>query len=195
MKERIAAVLLVLFLVIFTCAMRQQSKINFKRSWINMTVNFNRKRIIEREAKLNKLDPDWLRAIIFIESRGDSSAISETGCRGITQINRGNAKYFGYEHEEMHDDEKALIVAARLNKESRDYYKTNPKLQKQESEQTWLAREYSKGRGKALNNFLVGLDYARNLIKVYQAIKAGAQLVSLNGRIEKIDLDKINGEA
>ena len=195
MKNLLAGFLFLFFIGFFIYGVFSESGNNNLKKWAAMTINFNRNHVIEREAALNNLDPDWLRATIFVESRGNSDAISPTGCRGITQINKRNAEYFGYSHKEMHDDEKALIVAARLTKEAEAFYHKSPAIKKGESLNSWLAREYNKGRGVARHNFLAGLAYSRNLNKVYKAIKDGVSEVALNGKIEKIDLAKINGEA
>jgi soluble lytic murein transglycosylase-like protein len=172
----------------------ENKKAEFWR-WVKMSINLERKNYIHAEAKINDIDPDLIRAIIWIESQGESKAISETGCRGISQINRGNAIHFGYKHDEMHDDKKALQVMARLLKESRDYYYSNNKLKKQESLITWMLREYNVGREVARKNFLAAKSYAVLVNSVYEAIKKGTFQIVKNGKPHKIDIAKINGEA
>lgn len=172
----------------------ENKKAEFWR-WAKMSINFDRKRIIETESKINQVDPDLFRAIIWIESQGDSAAISPTGCRGIGQINKGNAKTFGHEHEDMHKDEFSIPISLRLIKESRDYYFSNKELKKKESLEEWILREYNVGRGVALKNFLAGKSYAKLVLLVYRAIKDGSLKVKINNKLVKIDLAKINGEA
>ena len=152
-----------------------------------MSININRKHVLEREAIINDIDPDFARAIIWVESEGESKAISKTGCRGIAQINKGNSVYFGHAHDEMHEDEKALPVMFRLLKEARDYWENNKTLKNKESWQMWVLREYAKGRGIAKKNFLAGQPYAYKVLQVYKAIKAG--------QFDQVKLEKINGEA
>lgn len=172
----------------------ENKKAEFWR-WVKMSINLERKNYIHAEAKINDLDPDLIRAIIWVESQGDSKAKSPTGCRGISQINRGNAIHFGHNHDDMHDDEKALQVMARLLKESRDYYHSNNKIKKQESLLSWMLREYNVGRGVARQNFLAAKSYAVLVNSVYEAIKKGTFQIVKNGKAHKINLAKINGEA
>jgi len=197
MKDLLAGILFFVFIGLLTYgALDQGKKDQFKR-WCKMSINFERKHIIERESKINEIDPDFVRAIIWIESQGDSNAISVTKCKGLGQINKGNANYFGYEHHEMFDDEKNLMVMLRLIKESRDFYQSEAAklIRKQESLQEWILREYNVGRGVAMKNFLAGKSYAKMVLLAYKAIKSGTFQMSINNRVRKIDLAKINGEA
>lgn len=197
MKDLLAGILFFVFIGLLTYGALDQGKQDQFKRWCKMSINFERKHIIERESKINEIDPDFVRAIIWIESQGDSKAISVTGCKGIGQVNKGNAKYFGYEHKEMHDDEKNLMVMLRLIKESRDFYQGEAAkaIRKQESLQEWILREYNVGRGIAMKNFLAGKSYAKMVLLAYKAIKSGSFQMSINNRVRKIDLAKINGEA
>lgn len=197
MKDLLAGLLFLGFVGLVTYGAISDGKKDQFKKWCRMSINFERKHILEREAKINDVDPDFVRAIIWVESQGDSKAISISGCKGIGQVNRGNAKYFGYEHLEMHDDEKNLMVMLRLIKEARDFYqgKTAGFLRQKESLNEWILREYNVGRGVATKNFLAGKSYAKAVMQVYNAIKSGSLTFETKGRIRKIDLAKINGEA
>lgn len=179
-------------LLIWAC-LSQSKKIELKRFYMTK-VNFGRIDFLEREAKINGFDPDFGRAIIWVESRGNSDAISPTGPRGIAQITRANARYFGYQHEDMHNDEKAIQVMFRLLHEAREYYKKEKTLHKEDVKK-YILREYNKGRSFATRNHLAGVSYARQVLYVYEAIKKGNSFVYIGGEKHKIDLSKINGEA
>lgn len=187
MKDFLAGFMILVFIGVVTFAVVSEGKKNQFKQWCNVSISFSRKHVLEREAKINDIDPDFARAIIWVESRGDSTAVSKTGCKGIAQINRGNSVVFGHPHDEMHDDEKALPVMFRLIRESKNYWEKNIDLKKQEPWETWVLREYSKGRRIASRNFLAGKSYARLVLEVYRAIKAG--------KFEEAKLSKINGEA
>ena len=172
----------------------ENKKAEFWR-WAKMSINSDRKRIIETESKINEVDPDFVRAIFWVESQGDSMAISKTGCRGVGQINRGNAHTFGYKHEDMHKDEISIPITLRLIKESTDYFYSNKEIKNKETLSEWILREYNVGRGVASRNFLAGKSYAKLVLLVYKAIKDGSFEVKINNKLVKIDLAKINGEA
>jgi hypothetical protein len=51
--------------------------------------------IIEEMGKKHNVDPNFVRAIIFAESKGDPSAVSYKGARGIMQLMPGTAREMG----------------------------------------------------------------------------------------------------
>jgi soluble lytic murein transglycosylase-like protein len=197
MKDMLAGFLLIFFVGIFTYTLLSDAKKTQFKRWCKMSINLERKHFIEREAKINDIDPDLIRAIIWVESRGDSNAISPTKCKGLGQVNKGNANFFGFEHKEMFEDDKNLLVMTRLLREAADYYNKRLAGTKKTTDcvTTWMLREYNKGRRVALNNFLAGKSYATLVMNVYQAIKSGNLEIVVKNKLTKIDLSKINGEA
>ena len=80
-------------------------------------------KIIEREAIINNVEPQLIKAIIKIESSGRPEAISEKNCRGLMQINPEHLDYFGFnEVEELHDVENNIQAGVRLLKEELDRF-------------------------------------------------------------------------
>lgn len=73
--------------------------------------------IIEREASLNGIEPELVKAIIQVESGGDPIAVSHTGDIGIMQVNKEHLKYFGYSESDLFDMEKNIIAGTRLLRE------------------------------------------------------------------------------
>lgn len=67
--------------------------------------------IIEREASAQQINPDLVRAIIHVESRGKKYAESRVGAIGLMQVMPEWAPKMGLEHESQLFDEETNIKA------------------------------------------------------------------------------------
>lgn len=70
-----------------------------------------RDEIIEREARFQKINPDLIRAIIHVESRGKKYAESHVGATGLMQVMPEWTSKLGLEHESQLYDEETNIKA------------------------------------------------------------------------------------
>lgn len=190
MKAVLAMFVMISGLVLMTIGALDQGK-NFKfKKFCSLLMKETRLTALQREAVINDIDPDLMLAIIFVESRGDSEAVSSANAKGIAQIMKANAKYYGFEHKEMFEDDKNLQVAYRLLYEAREYHKKN-KLK--EDQLQFMLREYTAGRFNVLRNHLAGLSYAKLVKHVYKAIKERKDYVIIEGKKHKIDYNKLKG--
>lgn len=73
--------------------------------------------IIEREAQINGIEPELVKAIIHVESRGKHDAVSHKGARGIMQVMPEHLDYFGYKQGDLFDVEKNIMAGTRLLRE------------------------------------------------------------------------------
>jgi soluble lytic murein transglycosylase-like protein len=73
--------------------------------------------IIEREAKINGVEPDLIHAIIKVESGYQVDAVSHKGARGIMQVMPEHFDYFGYQEGDLLDPEKNIVAGVRLLRE------------------------------------------------------------------------------
>lgn len=74
--------------------------------------------LIEANAKLNNLPPDWFARLIWKESRFDAGAVSPAGAQGIAQFMPGTAKIRGL--TDAFDPELAIPASAKYLGELRD---------------------------------------------------------------------------
>lgn len=190
MKTVLAFLIMVLGLfALTTTALDQGNKFKFKK-FCSLLMKETRLSVLQREAVINDIDSDLMLAIIFVESRGNSEAVSSANAKGIAQIMKANAKYYGFEHKEMFEDDKNLQVAYRLLYEAREFHKKN-KLK--ENQLQFMLREYTAGRSNVLKNHLAGLSYAKLVKHVYAAIKERKDYVIIEGKKHKIDYNKLKG--
>lgn len=73
--------------------------------------------IIEREAQINGIEPELIRAIINVESEGNPLCVSHKGAIGIMQVMPEHLKYFNYARHDLFDVEKNIIAGTRLLRE------------------------------------------------------------------------------
>lgn len=73
--------------------------------------------IVEREAKINNIEPNLILAIIKVESHGNPLAVSNKGARGIMQVMPEHRKYFGLNEGDLFDAEKNIMAGTRLLRE------------------------------------------------------------------------------
>jgi soluble lytic murein transglycosylase-like protein len=112
--------------------------------------------IIEREAAINSIEPDLIRAIIKVESDWKSDAVSHKNCRGLMQVNPEHLKYFGFKSvEDLHDDEKNIMAGARLLREELDRF----------GNEFDALRAYNCGSPKIRKGSSCGISYAKEVLQ------------------------------
>lgn len=117
---------------------------------------------IERAARQYDLDPDLIRAMIHYESNYNPRAVSRTGCRGLMQLCAAAADRVGV--TDPFDPEQSIMGGAA-------YYRR--KLDRHGDHRLALAA-YNAGS----NNVPGGLDYARVVLRLYQAYQSGVDVAS-----------------
>lgn len=78
--------------------------------------------VIEREAKVNNVSPELIRAIIRVESNWDSKAVSPVGAMGLMQVMPEHLRYFGYKKQDLFEPEKNIAAGVRLLREELDRF-------------------------------------------------------------------------
>lgn len=70
--------------------------------------------LIREAGRLVGLDPDLLTAIVYVESKGDSLAVSPSGCLGLMQLLRSTAVQYRVNVAWIHDPRENLLGGARI---------------------------------------------------------------------------------
>lgn len=112
--------------------------------------------VIEREAKVNGVRVDRIRAIIEVESAWDPSAVSNRGAIGLMQVMPDNAKHCGYKPEDLYKPEPNIVCGTRLYKEELTRFKNHFDAH----------RAYNCGAPKAAKNKKCGAAYARKVVNL-----------------------------
>jgi soluble lytic murein transglycosylase-like protein len=112
--------------------------------------------IIEREAAINDLDADLIRAIIKVESDWKSDAVSHKDARGLMQVMPEHLKYFGFKSvNDLHDDEKNIMAGTRLLREELDRF----------GNEVDALRAYNCGSPRIRKGSSCGISYAKKVLE------------------------------
>ena len=111
--------------------------------------------IIEREAKINGVEPELIHAIIKVESGYKVDAVSHKGARGIMQVMPEHRNYFGYQEGDLLDPEKNIVAGVRLLREELNRF----------GNEFDALRAYNCGSPKAKTNKSCGVQYAKKVMR------------------------------
>ena len=101
--------------------------------------DLTRDKIIEREAKVNKVSVSLIKAVIKAESNDNQYAVSHAGAQGLMQVMPFHVSKCGYKHpSELFDEEKNIICGVRILKEA---------LKNQKGNVILALKEYNGGAG------------------------------------------------
>lgn len=112
--------------------------------------------IISREAKINGVKEETIRAIITVESSWRPDVVSHKGAIGLMQVMPENARYCGYKPEEMKDPEKGIICGTRIYAEEKRRFGTRYDA----------LRAYEQGSPRASRSKQNGAVYAKKVLNL-----------------------------
>lgn len=118
--------------------------------------------VIAETAKLNRLVPAYIEAVIYVESGGRPDAISPTGCTGVKQFTVASAKGFGL--EDRFDSFESIRAGGRHLADNLRRWKGNV---------AQATAHYNIGTIAGTANFRASaLPYVREIVRVQTLIES-----------------------
>lgn len=121
--------------------------------------------LIEHAARVNRLDPALVRAVIVAESACNPQATSKRGARGLMQLMPATARQYGVRN--VYDPEQNIRAGSQYLRDLADRYKDDLQL---------MLAAYNAGpqavdsQGQRIPQFRETLDYVPRVLRIYRRL-------------------------